>query len=281
MGENNISVFSATSLQEVLYHLKNTKNLQVFSGSTLCKKHIHGTKIQLPSPCIFVGNIPELKEITKTERYIEFGSSVTINQILELGKHRIPPFLYEAAASIASHNIGNIATIGGNICNEDHKMSLYSPLLALDATLELRSATEIIHIVLSKFTNIPPGFILTKIRVSIADWHTTSYVKLGSPYEQNEKSASYTFLADSSKGSTLDDLRIAFAGKITFRSRDLENTLIGARLPLSEKDCSSLLTQASTLYDTVAENAAQDDNSFMKNQFLNLLEQSLEELKHF
>ncbi len=281
MAENNIHVYTASTIQEVLYYLKNTKDLKVYSGATLCKKQLYGTKIVLPEQVIFVANIDELKEITKTERYIEFGSSVTINQILEVGKNRIPPFLFEAAASIASHNVGNIATIGGNICNAPHKMSLYSPLLALDASLEIRSSSETQHIALSKFTEMPMGFFLTKIRVPLAEWHTATYIKLGSPYEQNEKSASYTFLADSSKGTTLDDLRIAFAGMVTFRSRELENTLIGARLPLSEKDCVNLLDKASRLYAEEVEKESIAENIFIKSQFLSLLEQSLDELKHF
>ncbi len=281
MGVNKIQVFYASSINEVLYHLKNTQNLQVFAGATLCKKCLRGTKIELPPASIFIGNIAELKEITKTERYIEFGSAVTINQILEIGKNRIPQFLYDAASSIASHNVGNIATIGGNICNPTNKMSLYSPLLALDATLELRSISETKHITLSKFTGVPQGFFLTKIRVPVDHWHTSSYIKLGAPYEQDEKSASFTFLADSSKGSSLDDLRIAFAGTIAFRSRELENTLIGARLPLNEKECTLLLEKASKIFDEEVEKCNIDINLFVKSQFMSLLEQSLDELRHF
>ncbi len=281
MVENNINVYTANTIQEVLYHLKNVSNIEVFAGTTLCKKHSLGSKIKLPKSCIFINNIDELKEITKTERYIDFGSAVTINQVLEAGKNRLPPFLLEAAASIASHNIGNIATIGGNVCNLEHRMSLVAPLLALDASIEMRSSSEIKHIALSKFTYIPKGFFITKIRVPITYWQTAMFVKIGNPYEQNEKSATYTFLADSSKGSNLDDLRIAFAGDVCFRSRELENTLIGARLPLNEKECSTLIEKASKLYDEECERAMNLNNSFLKNQFLNLLEQSLDELKHY
>ncbi len=281
MAENNVIVFNATSIQEVLYHLKNTQNLHVFAGATLSKKHMHGVRIQLPSPCIFIGNIDELKEINRTERFIEFGSAVTINQILDLGKNRIPHFLYEAASLIASHNVGNLATIGGNICNIAHKMSLFSPLLALDASLEFRSFSDNKVIALSKFTEVPTGFFLTKIRVPVLNWHTEQYVKLGSPYEQNDKSASFTFLADSSKGTYLDDLRIAFAGEVAFRSQELENTLIGSRLPLTERDCSMLVEKASKLYDNETDKYEKKANVFLKSQFLNLLEQSLDELKHF
>ncbi len=281
MEENKITVINASTVQEVLYHLKNTQNLQIFAGATLSKKHVHGVKIKLPSPCIFVGHIEELKEINRTERFIEFGSAVTINQILELGKTRIPYFLYEAASLIASHNVGNLATIGGNICNVSHRMSLFSPLLALDASLEFRSFSDSQIITLTKFTEVPKGFFLTKIRVPVLNWRTERYVKLGSPYEQNEKSASFTFLADSSKSSYLGDLRIAFAGEVAFRSQELENTLIGSRLPLTDKDCAMLVEKASKLYDSETQKYEKEKNVFLKSQFLSLLEQSLDELMHF
>ncbi len=281
MDENRVNVVHASTIQEVLYHLKNTQNITVLAGATLCEKHQNGINILLPEHCIFIGNISELKEIIRTERYIDFGAAVTINQLLDLGKNRIPQFLYEAAFSIASHNIGNIATIGGNICHAPHKKDLYSPLLALDAILEIRSFADVQHIPLSKFTGIPQGYFLTKIRVPIADWNTATYVKLGSAYEQSSENVSFTFLADSSKGFRLGDLRIAFAGEVTFRSRELENTLIGSRLPLSEKDCTTLIEKASKLYDDEVEKSECDNKLFLKSQFIGLLEQSLDELKHY
>ncbi len=279
MGENKTNTYQAETISEVLYHLKNVQNIQVYAGCTLCTKNMYGNTIELPQSCVFIGNIDELKEINKTERYIDFGSCVTINQILRLGNTRIPPFLHEAASTIASHNIGNIATIGGNICHISRKMSLYAPLLALDALLEIRSTSEIRNIPLTKFSEMPKGFFLTKIRVPIEDWTTTTYIKIGSPYEQNENSASYTFLVDASKGSNLSDLRISFAGEHAFRSRELENTLIGARLPLTDRDCTAALEKASQLYDEELVKANRSQSTFLKSQFINLLELSLEELK--
>lgn len=266
--------FFASTLTEVLNHLKNIPNLQVLSGCTLCKQHLNNSKIQLPPSCIFVSNIAELQEIHRTERFIDFGSAVTLNQILDLGKTRVPTFFYNAVLSIASHNIGNIASLGGNICNVEHKMSLYSPLLAMDAILELKSFSEIRHVAMSKFTEIPKGFLLTKIRMPISDWHTALFFRLGPTSEMNEQSASFTFLADTSKGA-LEDLRIAFCGALTLRSQELEDILIGSRLPLSEKDIVFALDKASQLYDAELEKLTITCTSLLKDQFLNLLQYSL------
>ncbi len=279
MEESNTHIFNATTVSEVLYHLKNIPNLQVFAGSTLCTKNLNKTKVDLPQSSLFIGNIAELKEITKKERYIDFGCAVTLNQILEIGKNRMPHFLYEAIESVGTNTIRNLATIGGNICASPHKMNLYAPLLALDASLEIRSFSETQHIPLSRFTEIPQGFFLTRIRVPLQDWFTSTYRKLGSR-TSFEHTSSYTFLAEASKTSILDDLRIAYAGKITIRSRELENLLIGARLPLSERDSIVMLYKAEALYDEIESKSNEPKDELLKAQFLNLLEKSLQELKY-
>ncbi len=278
MQKNNVNIFYAKTINEVLYHLKNIANLSIIAGGTLCKKTHNGSRIKIPSSCVFIGNIEELKEVNRTERFIEFGSAVTFNQILELGSTRIPPLLHKALLQCSSQEIGNLATIGGNICYSENKLSLYSVLLALDASLELKSTTEIQHIDLMKFDGIKTGFFLTKVRIPVLEWRTEMYKRIGSSFYNG---ASFTFLADSSKGSLLDDLRIAFAGQIAFRSRELENAIIGTRLPLTDKDVQNLLEKASKLYDEEIEKKSVENNMLVKNQFINLLEQALEELTHY
>ncbi len=275
MQKNEIKIINAKTVNEVLYHLKNIANLEIIAGSTLCEKNYNGTSIKLPVACLFIGNIDELKEVNRTERFIEFGASVTFNQMLELGKKRLPSPLFEAISTCATHTIANTATIGGNICYLKHKLSLYSPLLALDASLELRSSSETRHISLSKFYGLDKGFFLTKIRVPVYNWQTIIYKKIGRSFLNG---ASFTFLADSSKGALLDDLRIAYAGDIVFRSRELENTLIGSRLPLTNKEIFNLLEKASKMFEDAMKNK---NDKIQKDQFMNLLEQSLEELKHY
>ena len=279
MAENKTIIYNASTLSEVLYHLKNIPNLKVLAGGTLCKKNNTETNFELPQNCIFINNIPELKEITKKERYIDLGSAITLNQILEIGKNKIPQFLYDAIESVGTYTIRNIATIGGNICYSPQKMNLYAPLLALEASVELQSYSETKQIPFSRFTDIPQGFLLTKIRIPLQDWYTSNYVKLGSNTHIDKYSASYTFLTESAKGTILEDLRIAFAGTIFFRSKELENSLIGARLPLSEKDGIIMLYKATTLFDEAIASTAGKSNDLQRAQFLSLLEKSIQELK--
>ena len=266
--------FFVSTLTEALQQLKNIPDLKVAAGCTSYGKDFNGTGIKLPRSTLFIKHLPELQNIDRRERYVEFGSAVSLNRILELGKKRIPAFFYDAVSSVASHNIRNLATIGGNICRTDHKMSLFAPLLAMDAKLEFKSAAETLQIPLSKFTAVPEEFLLSKIHMPVQDWTTALFHRLGPAYEISPLSVSFAFLADTSKGF-LGDMATAFCGPISVKSRKMENSIIGSRLPLSNKEIDSFLEQASQIYDNEAEQTGKNCPPILKEQYINLLHYSL------
>ena len=93
-------------------------------------------------------------------------------------------------------------------------------------------------------------------------------------------SASYTFLAKSQK-DILTDLRIAFCGKIKLRSTELENQLIGSRLPINNKAITNMVEFAEEIYDKELSYLGEEKelvHPMLKSQFLNLLRKSLEKL---
>ena len=133
---NNLekNIFYAKNLQEIFYSLKNIKNLKLIGGATGLET--------LPEKSLSIINIPELKKISKHERYIEFGPATSLSQILNLGERHIPKILFDALSTIANPFVRNIATIGGNIMGDFWYHTLYAPLLALDARLELKTENE-------------------------------------------------------------------------------------------------------------------------------------------
>ncbi len=272
MAYDKPDTFFVSNLSDALQQLKNIPSLTVLAGCTSLQKSFNGTKILLPASSLFIKHIPELQTIERKERFIEFGSAASLNSILALGRNRIPSFFYDAVLSVASHNIRNLATIGGNICRKEHKMTLFAPLLAADAVLEFRTVSETLQVPLSKLSEVPAGFLLTKIRIPVEDWTAMSFHRLGPAYEINAQSVSFTFLADTDKG-ILGDMRAAFCGPVSIRSRELENSIIGARLPLSERDMETVLQNAHELYET--QTAGTDYPPILKDQYLNLLHYSL------
>lgn len=87
--------------------------------------------------------------------------------------------------------------------------------------------------------------------------------------------ASFCFLAKTEK-SALINVRIVFAGAVVFSSRELENKLLGMRLPISEKVIAAFSSTAEKAFDEAV--GEEKVNPVLKRQFLNLTQYSLNQL---
>lgn len=265
------TVFFAKNINELLYHLKTVQGLEIVGGCTGID--------QLPDKSVSTFGIKELSQISLHERYIEIGAGTTMSDLINLGQKHIPQILYNALTTIATPNIRNMATIAGNIFAKDRKHTLYAPLLALDAKLEFKNSTESHTKPLSAFQgpqSIPQGFILTKITIPTKDYDISVFRRVGPENSINENSASFAFLASLEKNSLLS-IRIAFAGPFVFKtSKDFENSLIGHRLPLSQKDIDEIEESITREFKKAAQDQMISD--VVKQQFFNLIRYSFEQL---
>lgn len=291
MTKNNRKMLIANSLDDIFSHIKNVRSLQILGAGT------HVTEYD--EYAVSVRSIKKLKQIEKHEKYIDFGSAVTLSEMLSMGKANMPPVLYDALQTIGTQPLRNLGTLGGNICAKGQKLTLYTPLLALDARLTFekkqnKSETEkklskhfslktnggeTINILLSKFKEVPKDSVLTKIHVPFDDWEVSIFKRVGPAYCITPLSAGFAFLVDTQKKS-IANIKIAFAGATVFRSHEFENKLIGSHLPLDEKFIHWLIEEASRIYDEDSKNYLDSINSkpILKQQFLNLLRYSLEQL---
>ena len=89
---------------------------------------------------IDISHLTELEYIKKDGDAIEIGALTSINTILNDKEviHNLP-LLTEACKSFASHQIRNIASLGGNIGNDSPVADLIAPLLVLRAEVILVS----------------------------------------------------------------------------------------------------------------------------------------------
>lgn len=267
MEISECKVFYAKNLQELFSNLKNIQNLKITGATTQLKK--------LPEKFISTRNIPELKKISKHERFIDFGPATTLSEIEALGARHLPKILYNAITTVANPFVRNIATIGGNLCSRDFRHTLYAPLLALDTKLELKTETETNYVSLLNFEKFKPGQILTNIRVPLSDWDVELFYRTGPQNKITEDSASFAFVALSEK-NIITTLKIAFAGKIVFRNLEFESKFLGLRLPISEKQISSILEEAEFYFDKSIQET--EFRPILKYQFLNLLKFALNHL---
>ena len=259
--------FFARNETDLFFQKKTIQGLQVVGGCTYLT--------HLPEKSISTTLIPELKQISKHERYIEVGPGVTLSELLEIGERHLPKILYEAISQTANPFVRNMATIGGNICAKGHKLSLFAPLLALDAQVELKSQTESKIISFQNYTEVPENRILTTIRIPLNDWDVALYFRLGPDHRITENSAGFAFLAASEK-SAVSSISIAFAGPFAFRCTSLENKLLGRRLPLEYNELTPYINEAESIFNAASE--GKNYKPVLKQQFLNLVRYALEQL---
>jgi CO/xanthine dehydrogenase FAD-binding subunit len=187
----------------------------------------------------------DMRSIERHEHYIDYGSAVTLSEILDEGKRRLSPAFYEAVESIATPFIRNMATIGGNVCIPPPvRGTLFPVLLAMKAKLRFQGENSETVVDMEKFDRVDPGTYLTKIRVPVEDWDIHIFRGLGARSKPGKGKAVFVFLARVQNGA-LSDLRIAYSRHSAFRSRELENQLIGMKLPLSQNKRAAFLAFAS------------------------------------
>lgn len=261
------TILYAKNINELLKILNNNPGTKIVGGCTRIDS--------LPDKFISTTSIKELTHIVRHERFIDIGPGATLSEILNIGQNHLPPILYEALNCIANPLIRNMATIGGNICSDEHKLTLFAPLMALDAKLEYRNLTDTITENIRNFKGIPEGFILTNIRIPLVDAELSIFRRIGPEHSITQQSASFAFLVDTEK-NTLLNVHLAFAGPFTFHSKEFENAMIGKHLPFSQKD----VKQIEELVSQEFEKAAVDQmiSDVVKQQFFNLARYSFEQL---
>ncbi len=261
------SVFFAKNMTELLYQLKTIKDIRIVGGCT----RLH----ELPEKSISTHGIKELSQIVRHERYLDVGAGTSLSQLLELGLNHLPQVLYDALISIANPAVRNMATVGGNICAEGHKLTLCAPLMALDTRLEFRNQSDTLYEPFSGNMRIPDGFILSNVRIPYPDADISVFKRIGPEHSITAQSASFAFLAGMEKNS-LSSVRLTFAGPFTFRSRELENSLIGKRIPLTQKSVSDIQSAVKAEFQKAA--ADQMISDVVRQQFFNLTRYSFEQL---
>lgn len=269
------TVYHAASVSEVQTFLKNITGISLVAGCTEIARRQTGRSLQLPANILALSRIPEMCTVNKTERYIEFGSSVTLATILQLGKKNVPDVLYEAVRHIANPAVRSVATLGGNLSAKGQRLSTFAPLLALDTRLEIRTPFEATWIPMMRyFSNYPRSAtkeseFISKIRIPTESWDIAINRRIGRPGTVTDRTASFVFMVKSQK-NILADIRIAWAGKYFFRKREFENLMIGRSLPLSEKDITNLMDKAELFFEKDL-----FPPSFERKCLFNLLEESL------
>jgi CO/xanthine dehydrogenase FAD-binding subunit len=255
--ERTIHIYQPSNLTTLLQQYRTMPKATVFAGGSYLLMNEQEKYLSFTRDIITVDGIDELKRISRTERYLEIGSAVTLNRLLEIGKHIIPRTLFLAIRQIASYQIRNRATLGGNLCVPDQRLDCYPVLLLMDVRVEVRSAAGSKWINLNQLVDsnnalsLSSGEIVTKIRIPTEQPDVQVYRKIGSRSLSPYTSLSFTGLAKIQKGS-LNGFKFCFGGMkdVIVRNKQIEAELTGRKLPLSKKDISAVLEDFTKGLDT-------------------------------
>jgi carbon-monoxide dehydrogenase medium subunit len=193
-----------------------------------------------PQHLVNIKKVPGLDRISFDGKKLSIGALAKFNDIIFspiIQEHF--PVLADVSRMIASHQVRNLATIGGNLCNAAPSADSAPILIVLDAALKIHSAGGPRELPVENFfrgpgaVNLGPGEILTHIELKKPSSDTrAAYIK----HEIRETleiaitgvAVALTLASD----GTCRDARVAVAAcaPTPVRAREAENILRGTRL---------------------------------------------------
>jgi len=277
MAEQHSQVFFPSAFHELFTTWEAYPEAILFAGGTDIIWEQGKESLYLPPTIICMDRLEELHRITRTERYLEIGSMVKLNQIIRLGKI-VPEVLSNCLINITGPQLRNIATIGGNICCNSRRLDLSAPMAALDAQFELRSSQASRWISATRFfsineTVLAPHELLARIRVPLDQWDYTVYRKFRGQTKRINKVA--VFIIKNQK-NVLSDIRVVYKTDIIIRNKNCESALIGKNLPLSRRAADDFVKNWKAYLDDYKE-----INDLSKQEFVNFIEFHINNLSEY
>ena len=281
MGDHK-QIYFPMNYQELFSIWNSNPNAILYAGGTGHIRNQNKHILEAPQNIISLDGMEDLHRVSRTERYIELGAMVKLNQIINLGKI-VPEPLIQCLGCIAGPQLRNQATIGGNICYPSRRLDACAPMIAMDAHYELKSAQTTRWIPASRFSSLPgpPPLnsqeFLTRIRVPLEPWDFTWYRKfLGR--SSNRAGGAILFIMKNQK-NILTNIRVVFTGRTILREKNSETMLIGKRLPLTRRDVDAFVDswkQYLSVYGSVEFYVFSDKEEFSnpeltKSQILNFI----------
>jgi carbon-monoxide dehydrogenase medium subunit len=161
-----------SALDEVLCLLKeHGEAARLLTGGTDLFVHMRDGSIY-PRIVVDVKHLPGMREIVYDEQVgLTVGAAATMNDIVRHPDVRTRyPLLAEAANSVASYQVRNRATIGGNLCNGSPCADVAPASLVLEGRVALQSADGERELGMDAFflgpgeTSLRTGELMTEVR---------------------------------------------------------------------------------------------------------------------
>lgn len=234
-----------TRLQQALAALAQPGGVTVLAGGTDLMPQSLAGKVKPARMLLNIRRIENLGGVHVEGGELVIGALVAVTRLLgDPLVHQHAPLLVRAAEKFASDQIRNAATIGGNVCNASPAGDLLTPLLALDAEIELARLADdggvlTRRVPMADFVIAPgrtqrtPHELLTAVRLPVAQaGQVVRFYKGGTRQALDISSISIALTARRVGGDVLRDVRLALGavGPTPLRAREAEAALESARL---------------------------------------------------
>lgn len=243
---------------------------------------------RLNAEIIHLGKIEELHRFQRNDRFAEFGSMVTLDEILSTGKSVLPKVLIDNISTIGSRLITRRATIGGSIATSGFTTSFPATLIVLDATADVRfMKKKRLHSKWMQLTRLldkngrimlPQNGLISRVRIAFTDKNLQVFDETGSFMNDPENAVSVSFAATLDQ-DVLINPRIAF----TFPnhgicySRDIDNIFTTLRFPLDDSEAMTLESIIFTFIDSMFQTLSPLQRTRTKGLLTNIIDRINEE----
>jgi CO/xanthine dehydrogenase FAD-binding subunit len=275
VAEITSRVYYPASLPELFSEWAKVPQAILYAGSAGWIQNQTERLFLLPEKIISLEGIAELKNVSRTERYLEIGSMVTLMRIARLGKI-VPEALAAALRSTMTLLLRSPTSIGSCICRWNTPEPVIASLVALDAKYELRTAAGSRWVSASQFSSasgknavLQPEECLTRIRIPLEIWNYT-LCRDFSAKESGDNGNEFAVFLSRMQGDILREVRVIFSGATILRDRDSELALVGKKLPLDKKTTATFMEIWKT-------SLAEIDNrsDFQKAKLLNFVDSAI------
>lgn len=200
-------------------------------------------KLLSPECVVNLKTVPGLRGITYEGGVLKILTLTTIAELEKSGLVRENfEVLAKTAAVMASPQIRNLATVGGNLCNAAPSADMAPPLIALDSKVAIVSGSGERLVPLEEFftgpgtTVLRPGEILREIRVPRQPEASAAvYLKHGVRRAMDIAVVGVAARVDKSPDGGVSLVRIVqgAVAPIPLRTRDAEDVILSGGLTLS------------------------------------------------
>jgi xanthine dehydrogenase small subunit len=206
----------------------------ILAGGTDVGLWVTKKYMDLPA-LIYVGNVAELKTITRSDAHIDIGAAVTLTDAFARLETEYPE-LHEIARRFASPPICNAGTLGGNVANGSPIGDSMPALIALGASVILQAGARTRTLPLEEFyldymkKDLGAGEFLVAVRVPRArQGRLLRSYKIAKRFDQDISAVCAAFCIELKDGK-VRDARVAFGGLAAAprRAFKCEQALIGA-----------------------------------------------------